>query len=116
MLPATAWISSTMTVVTGASIARVRAAVTSRYSDSGVVIRKSGGFLSIAARSPAAVSPVRTATRTSGAGSPIRAAVSAISASGASRFCQMSVASAFSGDTYTTWGPAARPAPASCAR
>jgi hypothetical protein len=50
--------------------------------------------LSIAARSAAAVSPVRTATRMSGAGRPIRAAVSAISASGASRFCQMSTASA----------------------
>ena len=71
LLPATAWISSTITVAAGASIARVRSAVTSRYSDSGVVIRKSGGRFSIAARSAAAVSPVRTATRMSGAGRPI---------------------------------------------
>ena len=88
-----------MTVRAGASIARVRSAVTSRYSDSGVVIRKLGGRLSIAARSAGGVSPVRTATRMSGAGSPSRAASAAISASGVSRFCQMSTARAFSGDT-----------------
>ena len=35
---AVAWISSTMTVLTDRRIARLRSAVTSRYSDSGVVI------------------------------------------------------------------------------
>ncbi len=88
-----------MTVVTAASIALLRSAVTSKYSDSGVVIRKSGGRFSIAARSAAAVSPVRTATLISGAVSPSSAATPAISASGCSRFCQISTASAFSGDT-----------------
>jgi hypothetical protein len=104
-----------MTVRTARSIARLRSAVSIRYSDSGVVIRKSGGRFSIAVRSAAAVSPVRTATRISGAGIPRSAAVAAISASGRSRFCQMSTASAFSGDTYTTCGPAAGSAPAACA-
>ena len=99
MFPATAWISSTMTVWAAASIARPRSAVTMRYSDSGVVIRKSGGCFSIAARSAAAVSPVRTATRMLGALSPSSFAVSAISASGRSRFRWMSTARAFSGDT-----------------
>ena len=95
-----------MTVRTLRSIDRLRSAVTSRYSDSGVVIRMSGGCLSMAARSAAAVSPVLTATRMVGALSPSRPAAAAISRSGASRFCWMSVASAFSGDTYTTCGPA----------
>ncbi len=99
MFPATAWISSTITVRAARSIARLRSAVSRRNSDSGVVIRKSGGRFSIAARSAAAVSPVRTATRITGAGSPSSAATSAISASGRSRFCQMSTASAFSGET-----------------
>ncbi len=94
-----------MTVRGLRSMDRLRSAVTSRYSDSGVVIRMSGGCLSMAARSAAAVSPVRTATLMAGAVSPSRAATAAISRSGASRFCWMSVASAFSGDTYTTCGP-----------
>ena len=106
LFAATEWISSTITVRVARSMARLRSAVTSRNSDSGVVIRMSGGFLSIAARSAAAVSPVRTATRIRGAASPRSPATAAISRSGASRFCWMSVASAFSGDTYTTCGPA----------
>ncbi len=53
----------------------------------------------MAARSAAAVSPVLTATRMSGALRPSWTAAAAISRSGASRFCWMSVASAFSGDT-----------------
>ena len=60
---------------------------------------------SMAARSAAAVSPVLTATRIAGALSPSRPDTAAISRSGASRFCWMSVASAFSGETYTTRGP-----------
>ena len=35
------------------------------YSDSGVVTRMCGGFFSMAARSDASVSPVRTAVRIS---------------------------------------------------
>jgi hypothetical protein len=99
LLPATAWISSTITVSTPASIARLRSAVTNRYSDSGVVTRMCGGCRSIAARSEGAVSPVRTATRTCGAGRLSSAATAAISASGASRFWWMSTASAFNGET-----------------
>ena len=59
----------------------------------------------MAARSAAAVSPVRTATLMAGAVRPSCPATAEISRSGASRFCWMSVASAFSGDTYTTCGP-----------
>ena len=50
------------------------ALVTSRNSDSGVVTTKLGGWRSIAARSELVVSPVRTATRMSGAASPSSAA------------------------------------------
>ena len=99
LFDATAWISSTITVVVLRSMDRLRSAVTRRYSDSGVVIRMSGGCLSMAARSAAAVSPVRTATRMAGGRSPSWPATAAISRSGTSRFCWMSVASAFSGDT-----------------
>ncbi len=99
MFPATAWISSTITVRVPRSMARLRSAVTSRNSDSGVVIRMSGGFFSMAARAAAAVSPVLTATRILGTASPSSSATPAISASGASRFCWISVASALSGDT-----------------
>ena len=106
LFPATEWISSTITVRALRSMDRLRSAVTSRNSDSGVVMRMSGGCLSMAARSAAVVSPVRTATRITGAASPSSPATAAISRSGASRFCWMSVASAFSGDTYTTVGPA----------
>ena len=80
---ATAWISSTMIVSTVASIVRLRAAVTSRYSDSGVVMTKLGGRRTIAARSVDVVSPVRTPTRRSGASRPSSAATSAISSEGA---------------------------------
>jgi hypothetical protein len=62
------WISSTMTVSTVRRTARLRAAVTIRYSDSGVVMRKFGGRRTMRARSLLLVSPVRTATVSSGAG------------------------------------------------
>ena len=99
LLPATAWISSRITVRTPASRPRERSAVTSRYSDSGVVTRKLGGRLSIAARSDDAVSPVRTATEMAGASRPSSTATSAICRSGASRFWWMSTARAFRGET-----------------
>ena len=61
LVDATAWISSTMhdSVPANSSWARP---VSIRYSDSGVVIRMSGGSRSIACRSRCGVSPVRTAT------------------------------------------------------
>ncbi len=61
---ATAWISSTITASTSAQVSRARE-VSIRYSDSGVVMRMSGGLRSIAARSRWGVSPVRIPTRTS---------------------------------------------------
>jgi hypothetical protein len=75
-----------MTVWIPPSIALLRSAVTRRYRDSGVVMRKFGGRFSIAARSEAAVSPVRTATRISGALMESSAATARISRRGASRF------------------------------
>jgi len=59
---ATAWISSTITASTSPKISRTWL-VSIRYSDSGVVMRMSGGWRRIAARSACGVSPVRSATR-----------------------------------------------------
>ena len=66
LVAATAWISSTMhhRAPSNSSCARE---VSIRYSDSGVVIRMSGGSRSIAWRSRCGVSPVRTATLQLGA-------------------------------------------------
>ncbi len=61
LVEATAWISSTMTDSTPRSISRA-CEVRIRYSDSGVVMRMSGGVRRIAARSRWGVSPVRMAT------------------------------------------------------
>ena len=58
---ATAWISSTMTAVAEANMARA-CEVSIRYSDSGVVMSTSGGLRSICARSFCGVSPVRMPT------------------------------------------------------
>ena len=69
LVPATACTSSTMTVSTRVSVSRA-ADVSIRNSDSGVVIRMSGGFLISARRSPAGVSPERTPTEISGGVSP----------------------------------------------
>jgi hypothetical protein len=63
-VPATACTSSTITKRTLFRISRARD-VSMRKSDSGVVMRMSGAFLSIAARSLGGVSPVRTATKSS---------------------------------------------------
>ena len=111
LVPATAWISSTITVSTPVSISRAPE-VSIRNSDSGVVIRTSGGRRRIAARSRCGVSPVRSPTVISGA-SPGRpgpstssnsdacsaAAAAAIPASGARRLRSTSWLSAFSGET-----------------
>ena len=69
LLPASACTSSTMTVSTPRSASRARE-VSSRNSDSGVVMRMSGGLLASRRRSSAAVSPVRTATLISGSRCP----------------------------------------------
>ena len=60
-----------------------------RYSDSGVVMRMSGGVRSMAARSFCGVSPVRTATVTS----------APMPRSGARRLRSTSYPSALSGET-----------------
>ena len=98
-LPMTAWISSTITVRTVRSISRLRSAVSSRYSDSGVVTRMCGGVRSIAARSAAVVSPVRTAAVMAGGRSPAASARRRMSARGSARFLWMSALSALSGET-----------------
>ena len=73
-VPMTAWISSTMTVLTVRSICRLRSEVSSRYSDSGVVTRMCGGVRMIAARSEDVVSPVRTAAVIGGMTAPAASA------------------------------------------
>jgi hypothetical protein len=55
-VPTTAWISSTITVSTDASVARARE-VSSRKSDSGVVIRMSGGLAQHPRRAPTQACP-----------------------------------------------------------
>ena len=85
---ATAWISSTITCSTPSKIFAAWL-VSIRYSDSGVVIRMSGGWRTIACRSFCGVSPVRIATFTS----------APMPRSGARRFFSTSYESAFSGET-----------------
>ena len=65
MVPATACTSSTITVSTPRSDSRAWL-VSIRNSDSGVVIRMSGGWVTSLRRSAAGVSPERTPTVTSG--------------------------------------------------
>ncbi len=101
LLPARACTSSTITVSTPRSDSRALE-VSSRNSDSGVVISTSGGLLASLRRSSAAVSPVRTATWISGSSRPRLRAACRIPVSGARRFRSMSVASAFSGEMYST--------------
>lgn len=68
---ATACTSSRITVSTPDSASRADE-VSIRNSDSGVVIRMSGGRVAIERRSAGGVSPERIPTRTSGSGSPRR--------------------------------------------
>ena len=92
-----AWISSTMTV----SMARSRSRafeVSSRNSDSGVVMRMSAGARWNAVRSAAGVSPVRMATAGTWRAAPVAAATWAMPARGARRLRSTSTASAFSGE------------------
>ncbi len=96
--PATAWTSSTMTVSTPARPARA-CDVRTRNSDSGVVMRTSGGRVANDRRSEAGVSPVRIPTSTSVTDNPSRAAAWRIPASGERRLRCTSAASALSGET-----------------
>ena len=98
LVAATAWISSTMTVRTAARDSRA-ADVSIRNSDSGVVIRMSGGCATSSRRWAAVVSPERTPTRIRGAGSPSCSAMRATPASGVRRLRSTSMASALSGET-----------------
>ena len=84
LVPATAWISLTITARMSVRISVPRE-VRSRYRLSGVVMRMSGGVRSIRWRSRWGVSPVRTATDTSGASRPCSAAAAAMPASGPRR-------------------------------
>ncbi len=99
LLAATAWISSTITVRTLDSMLRPEAEPSSTYSDSGVVTSTCGGLRNTFWRSPAGVSPVRTAVRISTSGRPMSASSARMPASGASRLRWMSLDSAFSGET-----------------
>ncbi len=99
--PASACTSSTMTVSTLRRTSRA-AEVSSRNSDSGVVIRISGGWADSLRRSSAAVSPVRTPTRMSSGGRPRRSAAWPTPVSGERRLRSMSTASAFIGEMYST--------------
>ena len=94
----TACTSSTITVSTPRSDSRA-AEVSSRNSDSGVVIRMSAGVRAKARRSSAGVSPERIATVTSGSGRCSRAAAWRMPASGERRLRSTSTASALSGLT-----------------
>ena len=71
-VPATAWISSTITARAALNIPRPRMLVSRMFSDSGVVIRMCGALRSIRARADAGVSPVRTPIRISGNCLPFR--------------------------------------------
>ncbi len=69
-----------------------------RKSDSGVVIRMSGGVFTSARRSAAGVSPERTPTLTCGGSDPSRAAAWVIPTSGARRLRSTSTPRALSGE------------------
>jgi hypothetical protein len=90
-----------MTVSTDRSRSRAFE-VSSRNSDSGVVIRMSAGARWNRVRSPAGVSPVRTAMTGAWKAAPVDCATLAIPASGARRLRSTSTARALSGETYTT--------------
>ncbi len=86
-----------MTVVTLRSDSRA-ALVSMRKSDSGVVMRMSGGWRTRLRRSGDGVSPLRTAARTSRNVSPRRSAARAMPRRGARRLRSTSTVSAFSGE------------------
>nr|CRL75231.1 hypothetical protein CPGR_01440 [Mycolicibacter nonchromogenicus] len=96
-MPATACTSSTITVRTPVSVSRA-AEVSIRNSDSGVVIKMSGGLAISSRRRAADVSPERTPTVMPGAGSSRCAASRAMPANGVRRLRSTSTASALSGE------------------
>ena len=106
LVPAMAWISSTMTVRTVDRMHRALE-VRIRYSDSGVVTRMSGGCEAMARRSCAVVSPLRVATRIDGGLRPMALHWAAMPASGVSRLRATSTPSAFNGEIYSTLTPSA---------
>jgi hypothetical protein len=69
-----------------------------RNSDSGVVMRTSGGLVSISRRRLGVVSPERTPTLMLGAGWPRRSATRVMPVSGVDRLRSTSTASALSGE------------------
>ncbi len=97
LVPATACTSSTMTVCTVASVSRA-AEVSIRNSDSGVVMRMSGGLAISSRRRLGGVSPDRTPTLMSGGGWSRRSAIRAMPVSGVRRLRSTSTASALSGE------------------
>jgi len=101
LVSAIEWISSTITHRTLGRICRA-ALVRSRKSDSGVVIRMSGGWRSICRRSRGGVSPVRMATVIGDRVAPRRSACKPMPRKGACRLRSMSTVSALSGETYNT--------------
>ena len=101
LVPLTAWTSSTMTVSTPRSDSRA-ALVSTRNSDSGVVMKTSGGTLLKRRRSSAGVSPERMPTAMSGTGRSRRCEACRMPVSGARRLRSTSTASALSGLTYRT--------------
>ena len=99
LVPATAWISSRITVARPPSIERPPCEESRRFRLSGVVMRISGGRLTMRRRSDCGVSPLRVCTRSAGNGSPAAAKMPAISRRGVTRFARTSLFSALSGDT-----------------
>ncbi len=99
LVAARAWISSMITASTLTSVSRA-AEVSIRYSDSGVVMSRSGGWRARRRRSSAGVSPVREPTVGTCTGWPARSAAWAMPTSGARRFFSTSTARARSGETY----------------
>ena len=97
MVAATACTSSTITVCTFLSVSPAWL-VSMRYSDSGVVMRMSGGAVTSLRRSDEVVSPERTPTLTPGTVTPRRRADWPMPTSGERRLRSTSTPSAFSGE------------------
>jgi hypothetical protein len=97
LVATTEWTSSTITVSTWARASRALE-VSSRNSDSGVVMRMSGGWDWKRRRTSAGVSPVRMPTVMSGRGRSWPAAAARSPARGARRLRSMSAARALSGE------------------
>ncbi len=85
---------------TSLNFLRKTGAVRTMARDSGVVMKIWGGLRDCFCLSLVEVSPDLTATLILGGSSPISSASSSISRSGSFRFLLMSLARAFSGETY----------------